>query len=150
MLESKNHQEERAMSDDQAVKATLTSYYQAIGSHEFGAIPEHFADSMTIVTLSGSQTVTGRGEIADLYRNLWETWSAKGISTEMGYSEDEFVVLPVQANCKLAKTQLSSFDFDGNLLQTWNCTYVMVKDGDNWLISLATSDNEASADWQYR
>ena len=39
------------MSDYQALKATLTSYYEAIGSHEFDAIPKYFAPSMPIVTL---------------------------------------------------------------------------------------------------
>ena len=102
---------------------------------------------MTIVTLSGSQNVTGSQKISDLYRNLWTTWSAQGISTEMGYSAEQFVVLPVQANCKLAKTQLTNYDFNGKQLQTWNCTYVMVKEGENWLINLVTSDNQASAKW---
>ena len=136
------------MSDDQALRATLTSYYEAIGSHEFDAIPKFFTPSMTIVTLSGSQNVTGSQKISDLYRHLWTTWSAQGISTEMGYSAEQFVVLPVQANCKLAKTQLTNYDFNGNQLQTWYCTYVMVKEGENWLINLVTSDNQASAKWQ--
>jgi ketosteroid isomerase-like protein len=136
------------MSDQDAVIATLISYYDAIGAHEFDAIPNYFTNSVTIVTLAGSQSVTGAPQLAGLYRNLWETWSAKGISTEMGYSGEEFVVLPVQSNCKLAKTQLTNYDFDGNQLQTWNCTYVMVKEDGDWLINLATSDNRASADWQ--
>ena len=136
------------MSDDQALKAKLTSYYEAIGSHEFDAIPKYFTPSMTIVTLSGSQNVTGSQEISDLYRNLWTTSSALGISTEMEYSADQFVLLPVQTNCKLAKTQLTNYGFNGDQLQTWNCTYVMVKEGENWLIKLATSDNQASAEWQ--
>ena len=96
---------------------------------------------MTIVTLSGSQTLTGSQEISDLFRKLWTTWSSQGISTEMGYSRDQFVVLPVQANCNLVKTQLTNYDFDGNQLQKWNYTYVMVKEADNWLINAATSDN---------
>ena len=136
------------MSNKRALRATLTSYYEAIGSHEFDAIPKYFTPSMTIVTLSGSQTITGSQEISDLYRKLWKTWSSQGISTEMGYSPDQFVVLPVQASCNLVKTQLTNYDFDGNQLQSWNCTYVMVKEGDNWLINLATSDNQASSQWQ--
>lgn len=136
------------MSDYQALKATLTSSYEAIGSHEFDAIPKYFVPSMTLVTFYGSQKITGSREISDLYRNLWTTWSALGISTDMGYSADQFVVLPVQANCKLAKTQLTNYDFNGNQLQTLNCTYVKVMGGENWLIKLATSDNQASAEWQ--
>ena len=61
------------MLDDQALKAKLTSYYEAIGSHEFDAIPKFFTPSMTIVTLSGSQNVVGSQKISDLYRNLWTT-----------------------------------------------------------------------------
>ena len=136
------------MLNNRALRATLTSYYEAIGSHEFDAIPKYFTPSMTIVTLSGSQTLTGSQEISDLYRKLRTTWSPQGISTEMGYFPDQFVVLPVQANCNLVKTQLTNYDFDGNQLQSWNCTYVMVKEGDNWLINLATSDNQASSQWQ--
>ena len=133
------------MLNNRALRATLTSYYEAIGSHEFDAIPKYFTPSMTIVTLSGSQTLTGSQEISDLYRKLWTTWSSQGISTEMGYSPDQFVVLPVQANCNLVKTQLTNYDFDGNQLQKWNYTYVMVKEADNWLINAATSDNQASS-----
>ena len=59
----------------------------------------------------------------------------------MGFSHEQFVVLPVQANCNLVKIQLTNYDFDGNQLQRWNCTYVMVKEADNWLINAATSDN---------
>ena len=59
----------------------------------------------------------------------------------MGYSPDQFVVLPVQANCNLVKIQLTNYDFDGNQLQKGNFTYVMVKEADNWLINAATSDN---------
>ena len=129
------------MSDGQALRATLTSYYEAIGSHEFDAIPKFFTPSMTIVTLSGSRTLTGSQEISDLYRKLWTTWSSQGISTEMGYSADQFVVLPVQANCNLVRIQLTNYDFGGNQLQRWNYTYVMVKEADNWLINAATSDN---------
>ena len=59
----------------------------------------------------------------------------------MGYSPDQFVVLPVKANCNLVRIQLTNYDFDGNQLQRWNYTYVMVKEADNWLINAATSDN---------
>ena len=136
------------MSDDQALKATLSSYYETIASHEFDAIPKYFTPSMTIVTLSGRQNVTGSQEISGLYGSLWTTRSSRGTSTEMGFFPEQFVVLPVQANCNLVKTQLTNYDFDGNQLQSWNCTYVMVKEGNNWLINLATSDNQASSQWQ--
>ncbi len=136
------------MTDDEAVKATLIGYYKAIGAQNFDTISKYFTNSMTIVSLSGSRNLIGKENIADLYRKLWEGWSARGISAEMGYADDEFVILPVQPNCKLAKTQLTNFDVDGNQLQTWNCTYVMVKERNDWLISLATTDNRVSADWQ--
>ena len=136
------------MSEETAIRATLQDYYNAIGSHDFDTIPSYFTTSMTLITLSGCQPIEGAQSIAELYRNLWQTWSAQGISTEMSYSPESFEILPVQQNCKLAKTQLTNFDFDGNQLQTWNCTYVMVREGGRWLINLVTSDNGASADLQ--
>ena len=54
------------MLNNRALRATLTSYYEAIGSHEFDAIPKYFTPSMTIVTLSGSQTLTGSQDFGSL------------------------------------------------------------------------------------
>ena len=47
------------MLNNRALRATLTSYYEAIGSHEFDAIPKYYTPSMTIVTLSGSKPLRG-------------------------------------------------------------------------------------------
>ena len=87
------------MTDDGAVKATLIGYYKAIGAQNFDTIPKYFTNGMTIVSFLGSQNLAGKENIADLYKNLWEDWYARGISAEMGYSDDEFVILPVQSNC---------------------------------------------------
>ena len=39
---------------------------------------------------------------------------------------------------------LKNFDLDGNFLQEWNCTYIIRKEHDQWLISLATTNNKTS------
>ena len=63
---------------------------------------------------------------------------------KIGYDREQFKVINVQDNVKLVQTELTNYNKDGGERSSWNCTYVMVKHNDEWLMSLATSDNVAS------
>ena len=54
----------------------------------------------------------------------------------------------IQENINLVQTKLTNYDFDGNYLQDFNCSYIIRKEGDNWLISLATSSNKSNTSFK--
>ena len=132
------------MSDQEAVKDTLCSYYEAIRDQNFDDLPELFDDAMTGISLYGSQTVVGDQAIIKLFQNMVSNWKEQGISPRMGHDREQFKVTDVQENIKLVQTRLTNFDFDDNPLSSWDCTYVMVKKEDKWLVTLGTSNNQAT------
>ena len=132
------------MSDKEAVKDTLCSYYEAVRDQRFDDLPELFDDAMTGISLYGSQTVIGGQAIIELFRSMVANWKEQGISPRMGHDREKFRVTDVQENIKLVQTRLTNFDFDDNPLSSWDCTYVMVKKDNRWLVTLGTSNNRAT------
>ena len=63
---------------------------------------------------------------------------------KIGYDKNTFDVSNIQENIDLVKTRLTNFDLDGNFLQEWDCSYIVRKENDHWLISLATTNNKTS------
>ena len=106
------------MSDDQTLKATLTSFYETIGSHKFDAIPKYLTPSMTVVTSFGSQNVKESQQISDLYRNLWTTWSARGDKCRNRVLRRPVRRATGESQLQTGETQLTNFKFKGNQLQT--------------------------------
>ena len=54
----------------------------------------------------------------------------------------QFSVKDVQDNVKIAQKRLSNFKEDGEVFETWNCTYVLCKIVGGWRIFLATFDDK--------
>ena len=133
--------------DKQAVD-TLCEYYDAISAEQYEAVPPLCTGVFTVISLYGSATLTSDEAIIQTYKDLWATWEEQGIMRKIGYDRNQFKVIPVQENVKLIQTQLMNYDQAGNELNSWNCTYVMVKKEGKWLMSLATSDNVASTSIQ--
>ena len=134
------------MSDtnDNAALDTLCKYYDAISAEQYEAVPPLCTEVLTVISLYGSATLTSDEAIIQTYKDLWAAWEKQGIMKKIGYDRNQFKVIPVQENVKLIQTQLMNYDQAGEELNSWNCTYVMVKKEGKWLMSLATSDNEAS------
>ena len=134
------------MSDtnDKAAVDTLCEYYDAISTEHYEALPPLCAEVFTVISLYGSATLTSDEAIIQTYKDLWTTWEEQGIMKKIGYDRNQFKVIAVQENVKLIQTQLMNYDQAGNELNSWNCTYVMVKKEGKWLMSVATSNNEAS------
>ena len=133
----------RDTNDKEAVD-TLCAYYDAISAEQYEAVPPLCTEVFTVISLYGSATLTSNEAIIQTYKDLWAAWEEQGIMKKIGYDRNQFKVIPVQENVKLIQTQLMNYDQAGEELNSWNCTYVMVKKEGKWLISLATSDNEAS------
>ena len=106
------------MRDEEAVKDTLCSYYEAVRDQRFDDLPELFDDAMTGISLYGSQTVTGGQAIIELFQNMVANWKEQGISPRMGHDREKFRVIDVQENIKLVQTRLTNFDFDDNSLSS--------------------------------
>ena len=134
------------MSDtnDKEAVDTLCEYYDAISAEQYEAVPPLCTRVFTVISLYGSATLTSDEAIIQTYKDLWATWEEQGIMKKIGYDRNQFKVIAVQENVKLIQTQLMNYDQAGEELNSWNCTYVMVKKEGKWLMSLATSDNEAT------
>ena len=133
----------RDTNDKEAVD-TLCEYYDAISAEQYEAVPPLCTEVFTVISLYGSATLTSDEAIIQTYKDLWATWEEQGIMKKIGYDRNQFKVIPVQENVKLIQTKLMNYDQAGEELNSWNCTYVMVKKEGKWLMTLATSDNEAS------
>tara|TARA_A100000164_G_C21669373_1_gene658818 strand:+ start:184 stop:612 length:429 start_codon:yes stop_codon:yes gene_type:complete len=130
--------------NDNAAVDTLCAYYDAISAEQYEAVPTLCTEVFAVISLYGSATLTSDEAIIQTYKDLWATWEEQGIMKKIGYDRNQFKVIAVQENVKLIQTQLMNYDQAGNELNSWNCTYVMVKKEGKWLMSVATSDNEAS------
>ena len=122
----------------------MVKYYDAISSADLQTICECFDIPSKLISLYGVVNITSREDIIKTYSNIIKTWKTQNISNEIGYDKDTFYVTKIQENIDLVKTRLTNFDLDGNFLLEWDCLYIVRKENDHWLISLATTNNKTS------
>tara|TARA_B100000530_G_scaffold275852_1_gene188794 strand:- start:241 stop:651 length:411 start_codon:yes stop_codon:yes gene_type:complete len=132
------------MSDSESAKAVLCEYYDALLKEDFDKLSSVCDDSLTVISLYGSTTVSGESNLIEMYKGIMDNFEAQGMSRRIGYDKDEFKTTDIQVNVKQIQTVLTKFNSDNTEAGTWNCTYILVKKDEKWLISLATSDNEQS------
>jgi len=132
------------MSSREAVTDVLCAYYEALSAGTISGIARFFDDTVTMISLTGSNAVSGVANIEGVFANLLETWKGLGLRSTIGYDRSQFDVRDVQANVKIVQTRLSNFKQNGEVFETWNCTYVLCKSSDGWKISLATFDDKGS------
>ena len=123
---------------------TMVKYYDAISNKDLQTICECFDIPSKLISLYGVVNITSRDDIIKTYSDIIETWKTQNISNKIGYDKNTFDVSNIQENIDLVKTRLTNFDLDGNFLQEWDCLYIVRKETDRWLISLATTNNQTS------
>ena len=123
---------------------TMVKYYDAISNKDLQIICECFDIPSKLISLYGVVNITSRDDIIKTYSDIIETWKTQNISNKIGYDKNTFDVSNIQENIDLVKTRLTNFDLDGNFIQEWDCSYIVRKEDDNWLISLATTNNKTS------
>ena len=65
--------------------------YDSLTEGNVEGIGRFFDKTVTLITLSGSAFVNGPENIENIYRNIIETWSSKGLSSKIGYDRSQFV-----------------------------------------------------------
>ena len=125
-------------------KQTLVKYYDAISNADLEKICECFDIPSKLISLYGVVNITSKEDINKTYSDIIETWKTQNISHKIGYDKNDFNISKIQENIDLVKTRLTNFDLDGNFLQEWDCSYIVRKENDRWLISLATTNNQTS------
>ena len=125
-------------------KDLLIEYYDALSEGEFDKVADCYDLPCKLISLYGGLDCATREEVKNAFVSIHDDWKSKDISPKIGYNPDEFVVKSIQPNIDLAHTVLQNFDLDGRPFQNWNCTYVLRKEQEAWLISLATTNNKAS------
>ena len=123
---------------------TMVKYYDAISNANLEKICESFDIPSKLISLYGVVNITSKEDINKTYSDIIETWRTQNISHKIGYDKNSFDVSNIQENIDLVKTRLTNFDLDGNFLQEWDCSYIVRKEDNNWLISLATTNNKTS------
>ena len=122
----------------------LVKYYDALSKADLQTVCECFDIPSKLISLYGVVDITSKADILKTYSDIIETWKTQGISNKIGYDEKSFEVSNIQENIDIVNIKLTNFDLDGNFLQEWNCTYIIRKIHDQWLISLATTNNKTS------
>ena len=123
---------------------TLVKYYDAISKADLEKICESFDIPSKLISLYGVVNITSKEDINKTYSDIIETWKTQNISNKIGYDKNDFNISKIQENIDLVKTRLTNFDLDGNFLQEWDCSYIVRKENDRWLISLVTTNNQSS------
>ena len=123
---------------------TLVKYYDAISKADLEKICESFDIPSKLISLYGVVNITSKEDIIKTYSDIIKTWKTQNISNKIGYDKNTFDVTKIQENIDLVKTRLTNFDLDGNFLLEWDCSYIVRKENDTWLISLATTNNKTS------
>ena len=123
---------------------TMVKYYDAVSNADLQTICDCFDIPSKIISLYGVVNIVSKEDIIKTYSGIIETWKAQNISNRTGYDKNDFNISKIQENIDLVKTRLTNFDLDGNFLQEWDCSYIVRKENDRWLISLATSNNKTS------
>ena len=123
---------------------TMVKYYDAVSNADLQTICECFDIPSKIISLYGVVNIASKEDIIKTYSGIIETWKTQNISNKTGYDKNDFNISKIQENIDLVKTRLTNFDLDGNFLQEWDCSYIVRKENDRWLISLATTNNQTS------
>ena len=123
---------------------TMVKYYDALSNADLQTICECFDMPSKLISLYGVVNIASKEDIIKTYSDIIETWKTQNISNKIGYDKNTFDVSNIQENIDLVKTRLTNFDLDGNFLQEWDCSYIVRKENDQWLISLATTNNKTS------
>ena len=123
---------------------TLVKYYDAISNADLEKVCESFDIPSKLISLFGVVNITSKEDIIKTYSDIIETWKTQNISNKIGYDKNTIDVTKIQENIDLVKTKLTNFDLDGNFLLEWDCSYIVRKENDQWLISLATTNNKTS------
>ena len=123
---------------------TMVKYYDAVSNADLQTICECFDIPSKIISLYGVVNIASKEDIIKTYSGIIETWKTQNISNKTGYDKNDFNISKIQENIDLVKTRLTNFDLDGNFLQEWDCLYIVRKENDRWLISLATTNNKTS------
>ena len=125
-------------------KALLVEYYDSLSDQNFERTVDCYDIPSKLISLYGTFDCNSRESLRDIFLSISREWKEKNISPQIGYDQDKFIISKIQENIHLAHTTLENFTFGGKSVQRWNCTYVLRKDSDRWLISLATTDNKIS------
>ena len=123
---------------------TLVKYYDAISNADLEEICESFDIPSKLISLYGVVNITSKEDIIKTYSDIIETWKTQNISNKIGYDKNTFDIAKIQENIDLVKTRLTNFDLDGNFLLEWDCSYIVRKEEDRWLISIGTTNNKTS------
>ena len=110
----------------------LVEYYNALIEGDWPTLANCFDLPSKVISLYGVVNFDSKEQIQNVYKSVLDTWRENGIAQEFSYKRDTFRVENIQENLNLVQTKLTNYDFDGDYLQDFNCTYIIRKEDDDW------------------
>jgi hypothetical protein len=132
------------MANQEQAVDVLVNYYEALCVGEVSGISKYFDDTVTLISLTGSNAVSGVTNIEAAFQTLLDTWKKLGVSWKFKYETNKFQIEEIQKNVITIRTPLTNFKETGEVFESWNCMYVFVDTADGWKISLATFDDKGT------
>ena len=132
------------MSNDEQAVDVLIKYYESLSNDVVVGLSKYFDENVTLVSLTGSNVVSGTKNLEAVFENLVDTWKKLGVSRKIQYDRAKFRVEDIQDNVKTIHTRLTNFRDTGEVFETWNCMYVMCESDGGWKITLVTFDDKGT------
>ena len=132
------------MSNDEQAVDVLIKYYESLSNDVVVGLGKYFDENVTLVSLTGSNVVSGTKNLEAVFENLVDTWKKLGVSRKLQYDRAKFRVEDIQDNVKTIHTRLTNFRDTGEVFETWHCMYVMCESADGWKITLVTFDDKGT------
>ena len=125
----------------------LLKYYDAVRTGNVAGINQYFDSTLTAISLSGSNSISGAENIDAVFATLIDTWNNLGVSLKIEYDRNQFQIDTIQPNVVMIRTRLTNYRVTGELFESWNCMYVLVNTEAGWKISLATFDDKGTQEF---
>jgi hypothetical protein len=132
------------MSNHEPAVDVLIKYYESLSNDVVVGLGKYFDETVTLISLTGSNVVRGTEELEAVFQNLVDTWKKLGVSRKIQYDRAKFRIEDIQDNVKTIRTRLTNFKETGEVFESWNCMYVMCDSADGWKITLVTFDDKGT------
>ena len=97
---------------------TLKTYYEALVYKNLEVVADSYDVPSKMITLAGVVNFGSRDAFKAAFENVIKTWEQQGISSRVGFDEEDFSITYVQENCVWITNQLTNFDLNGDFHQT--------------------------------
>jgi len=82
--------------------------------------------------------------VVTAYQGFGDKFDKEGV-LQLSWHRKDFAIFRVHDDLAVVKTVLTREDANGAPIKTWNCSYTTRRVGNDWRLTLATSDGATNA-----